>query len=109
MLSGFLGIESRDTNGALVTAATDVGTYPIHVVGAQTAANYSIQYVNGSLTVTQAVLTVDANPAVRAYGATNPTFGAAISGYVNSQNISAIGGTLAVSSSANRQLQRLCQ
>ena len=50
-----------------------VGTYPITVSG-QSASNYSVQYVDGSLTVLPASLLVTPNDASRAYGQTNPVF-----------------------------------
>ena len=37
-----------------------------------TSTNYTIAYVNGTLTVTSAVLTIAANDQTRAYGAANP-------------------------------------
>ena len=42
--------------------------------GGHQPANYTVVYVNGTLTVGQATLTVTATNATRAYGAANPTF-----------------------------------
>jgi hypothetical protein len=50
------------------TAASAAGTYPITPAGAA-AANYSFTYVNGTLSVGKAILTITANPATSVYGA----------------------------------------
>jgi len=55
--------------GAAATAA--VGTYPIipsAAVGSPGLVNYNITYVNGTLTVTAAALTITANSASKVYG-----------------------------------------
>jgi len=58
---------------ATTTAATaTAGTHPITATGA-TAANYAITEVNGTLTVSQAALTVTANNQSKVYGAADPT------------------------------------
>src|SRR5207237_641010 len=58
------------------------GTYPINASGAVDA-NYSISYVAGTLTVTQAGLTITANNQTRVYGASNPTLTVSYTGLVN--------------------------
>ena len=58
---------------ATTTAATaTAGTHPITATGT-TAANYAITEVNGTLTVSQAALTVTANNQSKVYGAADPT------------------------------------
>jgi VCBS repeat-containing protein len=47
------------------------------------SANYTISYVNGSLTVTPAALTVTADTQTKAYGAPNPPLTVSYSGFVN--------------------------
>ncbi|MEO5939678.1 MAG: MBG domain-containing protein, partial [Candidatus Limnocylindrales bacterium] len=64
------------------TSASPVGTYPVTASGL-TSANYAFTYVAANLTVTQASLTITADPASRAYGAANPTFTASYGGFVN--------------------------
>jgi hypothetical protein len=56
--------------------------------------------VTQSVTVDQAALTVTANSASRAYGATNPTFGYTVTGYVNGDTSSVVGGSAAETTSA---------
>ena len=61
--------------------ASPVGTYPIvPVATGANLANYTVVYVNGTLTVGQATLTVTAGNASRAYGAANPAFTASAAG-----------------------------
>ncbi len=98
-----VGSVTLSSSGAINTAAT--GTYNIipsvATGGTFTASNYIITYVNGTLTVNPAILTYTANAASRTYGAANPSFSGAVSGFVNSETIiSATTGTLSFSSSA---------
>ena len=62
------GVSLTTTTGAAATAG-------IHVITASggTAANYAITDVNGTLTVSQATLTVTANNQSKVYGAADPT------------------------------------
>ncbi|MBU3637946.1 S-layer family protein, partial [Polynucleobacter sp. es-MAR-4] len=79
------GLQNSETIGTVVLASagsantTNVGTYNITASGAAngsfTASNYNISYVNGSLVVTQANLTLKADDQARTYGAANPTAG----------------------------------
>src|SRR5205807_4631414 len=77
---------------ALSTGATPssaVGTYPITAAqGTLGAANYTFTFVNGTLTVTPASLTVTADNKSKVYGATNPALTATITGYVNGDTAS---------------------
>ena len=68
------------------------------------AGNYSFAFVGGTLTVTQAVLTVTAQSTNRVYGAANPAFTASYSGFVNDEDAGVLTGspdlsTLAVANS----------
>lgn len=72
-------------------AHTNVGSYTIVPSGA--ASNgYSLAYVNGTLTIDPAILTVTANPASRLYGAANPAFTAQYSGFVNGDTAAIVSG-----------------
>ena len=65
-------------------SASGVGSYPITVSGGTlTASNYAFSFVNGTLTITKAMLTVAANNASRLFGTANPTFSFTYSGFVN--------------------------
>ncbi len=83
------------------TATSPVGSYPITpALGTLAATNYAFAFVNGTLTVSPATLTVTANNATRAYGAANPTFTAAITGFVNGDSASVVTGSSAFSTTA---------
>ncbi len=87
-----LGTSAAQTN-------SPVGLYPIHVSG-QSAANYTIQYLDGTLSVTSAPLLVQALNSSRAYGQTNPPFAATLTGFVNGENQGVLSGTLAFATPA---------
>ncbi len=104
----YTGFVSGDTSASLSTPVTlsttasttsSVGTYAITASGG-IASNYSITHVNGTLTVTQAPLTVTADPQTKIYGASDPaltysiTAGALFNGDV-------LSGTLARSAGSN--------
>ena len=101
IVTGTLGFSCVDTNAVAVDTNTMVGQYPIHVVTPQTAANYTIGYVDGTLTITQAVLVVSADPQSRLYGATNPVLTVSYSGFVNSEGTNVLSGQPALSTAAN--------
>ena len=90
-ITGFVNGDSQASavTGApnLTTAATassPAGAYPITAaLGTLAATNYTFTFVNGTLTVNKAVLTVTANDAGRPYGAANPAFASTITGFVN--------------------------
>ncbi len=65
------------------------GSYPIVCEKADAGSNYTIGYVNGTLTVSDKdVLTVTALPQTKVYGSADPTFGFTYSGFVgNDTNI----------------------
>jgi hypothetical protein len=66
------------------TIASPVGTYPINAtVSGAPAGNYLITVIPGTLTVTQAHLTVVVGNATRLYGAPNPAFTSTVSGAFN--------------------------
>src|SRR5207248_1138354 len=69
-----------------------VGVYaiiPILADPGQALTNYSVTTNGGTLTVTNAPLTVTANNASRQYGATNPVFSGTLTGLRNRDNITA--------------------
>ncbi len=66
------------------TAASSVASYTITAaLGSLVASNYGFSFVNGTLAVTPATLTVTANSTSKVYGSANPTFSDTITGYVN--------------------------
>lgn len=73
------------------TASSPVGSYAITPSGA-TAANYTLTFVPGTLSVTKAALTVTAADATRPYGASNPSFTATYAGFVNGDTSAVVSG-----------------
>lgn len=61
--------------------------------GGLTSLDYDVTFVNGTLSVTQAVLTVTANNTSRQYSDPNPTFPASYSGFVNEETLATSGVT----------------
>ena len=101
VLSGPLSFSCINTNTGLpVGTNSPVGAYSINVTNVQTAANYAITYSNGTLTVTQTVLTVTADNQNRLYGASNPAFTATTTGFVNGETGAVLGGVLGFTNSA---------
>jgi hypothetical protein len=84
------------------TTASPVGSYAINAtVGGAAAANYANLTVNpGTLTITQAPLTVTVNNATRAYGGANPTFSGTIAGALNGDTFTVTYSTTATVSSS---------
>jgi hypothetical protein len=88
------------TESTTATTSSPVGTYPIvPVATGVNLTNYNVVYVNGTLTVGQATLTVTAANASRAYGSPNPTFSASAAGAVNGDTFTFTESTTATSSS----------
>jgi hypothetical protein len=86
------------------SSSSNAGNYPIIASGA-TSSNYSILFVDGSLTVSPAPLTITANNKSKTYGAALPVFTAGYSGFVagnSAASLTTLGSltTAAVSNSA---------
>jgi uncharacterized delta-60 repeat protein len=86
-------VTTPPTESTMVTIFNNVGSYPITVSGA-VAANYAINYVQGTLSVTQAQLYVLVNPTIKWIGQPDPKFTTTDIGFVLGQNASVLGGTL---------------
>lgn len=85
------------------TATTPAGTVPIAVaVGTLASSNYDFTtFAPGTLTVSQAQLTVTAENRSRVYGVDNPKLTATITGFVNGDSAAtAVSGTPALSTAA---------
>jgi subtilisin-like proprotein convertase family protein len=103
--SGFVnGDDASLVSGPLIWSCpaqtnSPVGSYPISVSG-QSAPNYTIQYLPGSLTIEPPLLVVQANNASRAYGQTNPVFSASLVGPVSDEDAAALEQTLLFTTTA---------
>src|SRR6202035_6076310 len=104
-----VGLVNGDTLGSIgvtpvlsttATTTSGVGTYPISISGPASTTNYVITYVGGTLTVTQAALTITADNQSRAYGAGNPSLTDTPVGLVNGDTLGSIGGTPVLSTTA---------
>jgi hypothetical protein len=95
--SGFVNGDSAaslTTPPTLNTAATasshvQTGGYPINASGASDP-DYVISYLNGTLTMTPAPLTITANNASKIYGAALPALTASYTGYVNGESAASL-------------------
>jgi len=97
--SGFVGSETTDmlTSPVVLACTYNEGDaaseYTITANGA-TAANYNITFVNGTLTVNKAALTVTADDKSVTFGDAAPAYTATITGFVGGEDESVLGGTL---------------
>jgi len=104
-ISGFVNGETESVLGGSLqitttaTANSNAGTYPI-TPGGLTATNYEINFVAGTLTITKALLTVTADNKTKVFGAALPQLTATISGFVNGETESVLGGAPALSTGA---------
>ena len=108
LAASFSGFVNGDTQSVFTTAPTfatsasqlsSVGSYPITVSGAA-ATNYAISYVQGTLSVTPATLTITADNQTKQAGAANPTLTASYSGFVNGDSQSGLGTQPTVTTTA---------
>ena len=102
------GLLNGETIGSVTLAASGspAGTLASAPAGAYTitpsaatggtfnAANYSITYTPGTLTVNKAALSITADAQTKVYGVVDPVFTATYSGFVNSETPAVLGGTL---------------
>jgi hypothetical protein len=100
-LTGTLAFACLDTNSVPVGTNTTIGSYLIQVVTGQTAANYTVEYLPGTLSVTPAVLLVAPDNQSRLYGVTNPPLTATYSGFLNDDGTNVITGAPGLSTSAD--------
>ena len=103
---GFVNGETEAVLGGTLAysgtsqGATNVGTYVITPEGL-TSDNYDITFENGQLSVTKADLTVTAIDDSKYCGQLNPKFTVSYDGFVNGENESVLGGTLAFTTAAD--------
>ncbi len=103
--SGFVNNDTAAVLGGTLqfntTAGTSsgVGSYAVTPSGV-TSNSYVIAFTNGTLTVNPAVLTVAANNLSRAFGVANPALTYAITGFVNGDSSTAVGGVASCSTTA---------
>ncbi|SNS04488.1 MBG domain-containing protein, partial [Flavobacterium sp. ov086] len=91
LTASYSGFVNGDDETSLTTTATitttavagsAVGVYPITASGAASA-NYTFNYIAGTLTVTPVALTITADDQSKTYGSANPALTASYTGFVN--------------------------
>ncbi|UQD99514.1 filamentous hemagglutinin N-terminal domain-containing protein [Bradyrhizobium japonicum] len=104
--SGFMNGETASvlsgtlSYGGTAQGAVNAGRYSLTASGLSSA-NYAITYVDGSLTVNKAPLTIAVNGVTKNYDGVLFSGGSAIySGFVNGEGLSALSGTLVYGGSA---------
>ena len=83
-------LAALPTLTTLATAASGVGSYTITAIGAADA-DYTINYVPGTLTITPAALTITADDQSSIYGSTLPALTASYVGFVNGDTPASLG------------------
>jgi hypothetical protein len=87
-----ISLATSPVSVSTVAATSHAGTYSITGSGL-TVPNYNVQYINGSLTITPAALTVTVDDKAMTYGSSLPALTYSISGFVNgdtSANLTAL-------------------
>jgi gliding motility-associated-like protein len=103
--AGFVNGDSQTNLAAqpiistMANTASPVNTYPITVGGA-TSANYTINYVSGTLTITPALLTITASNASRNYGQANPALTVTYAGFANGDTPASLNTQPAITTTA---------
>jgi hypothetical protein len=96
--AGFVNSENAAVLGGSLAftraSGENVGNYLI-TPNSLTSDNYAITFNTGTLSISQAALTVTADAKTKTYGAADPAFTATYAGFVNSENAAVLGGTLA--------------
>jgi filamentous hemagglutinin family protein len=99
-----IGSVTLASAGAAATAPVAASPYVIFVTAATggtfNPGNYTINYVNGALTVNPAPLTIRADDKTRLPNTPNPVFTATYSGLQNGETPSALAGTLVFNTTA---------
>jgi|GEM_PF-4836961 len=72
--------------------AINAGSYALTPSGLS-AANYTVNFTSGTLTVNKAALTLTGNDATREYGAADPAFSSTLTGFVNGETAVTAGVT----------------
>jgi YVTN family beta-propeller protein len=92
-------LDSPVTLSTAANAASNVGSYSIVASGAADA-NYTVNYVSGSLNVTPAALTIRADDKSKIAGQPNPPLTATYTGFVNGDAPGSLDSPVALSTTA---------
>lgn len=98
ILSGSPSLSTMaETNSPVGQFEIDVGTGNLSL----TDSNYALVFSNGTLTVTQALLSVEADDQSRSYGATNPPLTFSYDGFVNGDGTNIVSGAPTLTTDAD--------
>lgn len=92
-------LQGTLTFSTAATAQSPAGTYAV-TPGGVSSSNYAITFVDGTLDVNPAALTVKANDVSKIYGEATPAFSVSYAGFVLGEDSSALTGTLTFSTAA---------
>ena len=82
--SGGAALQGTPVLSCSATSKSPVGTYPI-TISKGSVENYNVSYVNGTLTIVKAPLTISAGNYTKKQGEENPKFTATYSGFKNGE------------------------
>ncbi|CAD5267481.1 MBG domain-containing protein [Imperialibacter sp. 75] len=101
--AGFIsGEDATDLGGTLSFSRTpgeDVAAYAITPSGL-TSGNYAISFADGELEITKKALTVTAEDKTKEFGAADPVYTAAYTGFITGEDVTDLGGTLSFNRTA---------
>ncbi|MEQ8809490.1 MAG: MBG domain-containing protein, partial [Imperialibacter sp.] len=101
--AGFItGEDATDLGGTLSfsrTAGEDVAAYAITPSGL-TSGNYAISFAAGELEITRKALTITAEDKTKEFGAAEPVYTAAYTGFITGEDATDLGGTLSFNRTA---------
>jgi hypothetical protein len=84
------------------SASSQAGTYPVSMTqGSLASANYTFQFVSGSIVVNKAVLTIKPDNATMTYGGQVPSFTWTTTGFVNGDSASSVTGRPVITTAAS--------
>ena len=94
-------LSTKPTLSTTATRTSNVGTYEIKV-GEASNPNYSISYINGTLTITPRTLTASVGNYERIYNEENPTFEVKYDGFVGNEDESVLSAKATASTTATK-------
>ncbi|WP_460490187.1 MBG domain-containing protein, partial [Belliella aquatica] len=100
LVNGDEKVATEPSIATTATASSNVGTYPITLVGGLDM-NYDIILVDGTLTVNQKAVTISADDKIKVYGQENPALTFTYTGLVNGDTQVATEPSIATSATAS--------
>ena len=98
-----IGVQGESLSGLVLSGTTHIsaGNYAGDLWSfADLTGNYNNATGTVHDSIGEALLTVTANDAGKVYGSANPTFDAAITGFVNGETVGVVGGTPSLTTAA---------